>query len=92
MNTTKQSRHRSDAAVRSLVARMLSVAGCMLSEGALAAPGTDTDLAADDPKAKSSQAQSSNSTGLPRSVVYGALAGLFLLVAGGAGAHKKRHP
>lgn len=64
----------------------------MLSEGALAAQGSDTDLAASDSKIKSSEAQSSNSTGLPRSVVYGAVAGLFLLVAGGVGAHKKRHP
>ena len=64
----------------------------MLSEGALAAQGTDTDLAANSPETRSSQPHSSNSTGLPRSVVYGALAGLFLLVAGGVGAHKKRHP
>jgi len=62
----------------------------MLSEGALAAQGSDTDLAASDSKVKSSEAISS--TGLPRSVVYGAVAGLFLLVAGGVGAHKKRHP
>ena len=45
-----------------------------------------------EPKVRSSQPVSSNSTGLPRSVVYGAVAGLFLLVAGGVGAHKKRHP
>ena len=92
MNTTKRSRSRSDAGVRSLLARMLSVAGCMLSDGALAAQGTDTDLAAADAEVKSSQAVSSSGTGLPRSVIYGAVAGLFLLVAGGLGAHKKRHP
>jgi MYXO-CTERM domain-containing protein len=64
----------------------------MLSDGALAAQGTDTDLSAGDPKVRSSQAHDANSTGLPRSVTYGALAGLFLLVAGGVGAHRRRHP
>lgn len=34
-------------------------------------------------------AADTRSSGIPRTLLYGAVAGLFLLVAGGLGAHKK---
>lgn len=75
------------------VAGTLALVGGMLCsdpEAAVAAQGSESaSQTTGEPLGEPFVAAHSSTGGLPRSVKYGAVAGLFLLVAAGVGAHKK---
>lgn len=75
------------------VAGTLALVGGMLcsdAEAALAAEAGDSAVqTTGEPVGEADVAAHSGGAGLPRSVMYGAVAGLFLLVAAGVGAQRK---
>jgi len=89
---TAHQKPRSETPARRVVGTLALVGGMLCSDPE-AAVAAQTDNSAPqtsgEPMGEADAAAHASGAGLPRSVIYGAVAGLFLLVAAGAGAHRK---
>ncbi len=91
---TEYAKIQSEAGARRLASRLALVGGIFFGDpdSAVAAPATTGSVltSALEPTSDAHDAaEAESSAGVPRVVVYGAVAGLFLLVASGLGAHRK---
>lgn len=88
---TAHQKPRSETPARRVVGTLALVGGMLCSdpEAAVAAQTGETAAQTTGEPMGKTDVLAASSGSLPRSVKYGAVAGLFLLVAAGVGAHKK---
>lgn len=102
---TEHAKIQNDARARRLAQSLALVGGMLFSDPESASAATTTTGGAVsipdafpapsalpssvEPTSDAHEAEAESSGGIPRSLVYGAVAGLFLLVAAGLGAHRK---